>query len=104
MVIPFDTFETVQAAHVKGVQLIPITDGQVSSLRAIHVCSNTDETGIRYILNFVCREMQRRFHSALGSLIEYGLMILISSVRCPISCFPCAFCSRPVGLSMHAFC
>ena len=30
--------------------------------------SNTDETSARYILNFVCREMQRRFHSALDSL------------------------------------
>ena len=30
--------------------------------------SNTEETRARYILSFVCREMQRRFHSALDSL------------------------------------
>ena len=30
--------------------------------------SNTEETSARYILSFVCREMQRRFHSALDSL------------------------------------
>ena len=30
--------------------------------------SNTEETRARYILSFVCREMQRRFHSALESL------------------------------------
>ena len=30
--------------------------------------SNTDETRARYILICVCREMQRRFHSALESL------------------------------------
>ena len=30
--------------------------------------SNTEETRARYILCFVCREMQRRFHSALESL------------------------------------
>ena len=29
---------------------------------------NTEETRARYILSFVCREMQRRFHSALESL------------------------------------
>ena len=30
--------------------------------------SNTEETRARYILSFFCREMQRRFHSALDSL------------------------------------
>ena len=30
--------------------------------------SNTEDTSARYILSFVCREMQRRFHSALDSL------------------------------------
>ena len=30
--------------------------------------SNTEETSARYILSFVGREMQRRFHSALDSL------------------------------------
>ena len=30
--------------------------------------SNTEETRARYILSFVCREMQRRFHSAFESL------------------------------------
>ena len=30
--------------------------------------SNTEETRAWYILNFVCREMQWRFHSALESL------------------------------------
>ena len=30
--------------------------------------SNTDEARARYILSFVCREMQRRFPSALESL------------------------------------
>ena len=30
--------------------------------------SSTEETRARYILSFVCREMQRRFHSALESL------------------------------------
>ena len=30
--------------------------------------SNTEETSAQCILSFVCREMQRRFHSALGSL------------------------------------
>ena len=30
--------------------------------------SNTEETRERYILSFVCREMQRRFHRALESL------------------------------------
>ena len=30
--------------------------------------SNTEETRARYILSFVCREMQRRFHNALESL------------------------------------
>ena len=30
----------------------------------------TQETRARYIINFVCREMQRRFHSALESLFR----------------------------------
>ena len=30
--------------------------------------SSTEETSARYMLSFVCREMQRRFHSALDSL------------------------------------
>ena len=30
--------------------------------------SNTEETRARYILSFVCRGMQRRFHSALESI------------------------------------
>ena len=30
--------------------------------------SNTEETSARYILSFVCREMQRRFHGALDSI------------------------------------
>ena len=30
--------------------------------------SNTEETSARYILSFVCQEMQRHFHSALESL------------------------------------
>ena len=30
--------------------------------------SSTEETRARYILSFVCLEMQRRFHSALESL------------------------------------
>ena len=30
--------------------------------------SNTEETRARYIFSFVCREMQRRFHSTLESL------------------------------------
>ena len=35
MVIPFDIFESAHAAHVKRIQLIVITDGQVPSLRSI---------------------------------------------------------------------
>ncbi len=31
MVIPFDIFESAQAAHVEGIQSIAITDGQVPS-------------------------------------------------------------------------
>ena len=32
MVIPFDIFESAQAAHVEGIQSIAITDGQVPCL------------------------------------------------------------------------
>ena len=32
IVIPFDIFESAQAAHVEGIQSIAITDGQVPSL------------------------------------------------------------------------
>ena len=35
MPIPFDIFESAQAAHVEGIQSIAITDGQVPCLRAI---------------------------------------------------------------------
>ena len=35
MVIPFDIFESAQAAHVKVIQSIAITGGQVPRLRAI---------------------------------------------------------------------
>ena len=35
MMIPFDSFESAQAAHVEGIQSIAITDSQVPCLRAI---------------------------------------------------------------------
>ena len=35
MLIPFDIFESAQAAHVKCIQSIVITDGQVPRLRSI---------------------------------------------------------------------
>ena len=35
IVIPFDIFESEEAAHVKGIQSIVITDGQVPRLRSI---------------------------------------------------------------------
>ena len=35
MLIPFDIFESAQAAHVKCIQSIVITDGQVPSFRSI---------------------------------------------------------------------
>ena len=35
MAIPFDNFDLAQAAHVKGIQSIAITGGQVPCLRAI---------------------------------------------------------------------
>ena len=35
MVIPFDIFESAQAANVEGIQSVAITDGQVPCLRAI---------------------------------------------------------------------
>ena len=68
--IPFDIFESAQAAHVEGIQSIAIMDGQVPCL--CQPCSNTEETRARYILILVCQEMQRRFHGALESLLTCG--------------------------------
>ena len=42
--------------------------------------SNTEETRARYILSFVCREMQRRFHSALESLFMAPAALPIQEV------------------------
>ena len=42
--------------------------------------SNTEETRARYILIFVCREMQRRFHSALESLFMASAALPIREV------------------------
>ena len=65
MVIPFDMFESAQ-------QLMSHAFNRLQSRKVrFHVSepySNTEETRARYILIFVCREMQRRFHSALESL------------------------------------
>ena len=48
---------------------IDCNHGCSGSTSPIHY-SNTEETSARHILSFVCREMQRRFHSALDSLIK----------------------------------
>ena len=70
--MPFDIFESTQAAHDKGIQSIAIMGGQVPCLTAIESTATTvEETRARYILNFVCQEVQRRlrrFHSALENL------------------------------------
>ena len=41
---------------------------------------STEETRARYILSFVCREMQRRFHSALESLFMAPAALPIQEV------------------------
>ena len=42
--------------------------------------SNTEETRAQYILIFVCREMQRRFHSSLKSLFMAPAALPIQEV------------------------
>ena len=59
-VVPFDIFESAQAAHVKVIQSIAITDGQVQCLTAIKQHRGDQGT--------FCREMQLHFHRALESL------------------------------------
>ena len=77
MVIPFDIFETAQATHVEGIQSIAITDVR---FHVSELYSNIEETRARYILSFVCREMQRRFHSALESLFMVPAALPIREV------------------------
>ena len=45
MMIPFDIFESAQAAHVEGIQSIAITDSQVPCLRAIIAAQRRPEHG-----------------------------------------------------------
>ena len=60
--------------------------------------SNAEETRARYILICVCREMQRRFHSALESLFM-APSSSSSSSSCPSSSSS-SFCS-PFLFSLH---